>query len=219
MRPLTETTPKPLIPVNGKPILDHIFEALPDKITEVILVTNYLEEQIKEYYGDKWGERSIKYVTQDNPSGGTGAALMCAKKFVTGNFMFMYADDLHGADALAAVCEEDHAVLAMKTTEPEQFGILKLNEDGTLQGIVEKPQPEDAPSDLANISGWVVSPKIFEYKVELSPRGELEATDMMTAYAAEHPVKVVEQDVWIPIGNLEQLKLAEEILGVEGVDS
>ena len=220
MRPLTETTPKPLVPVNGKPILDYIIEALPNEIDEVILVTNYLEEQIKEYYGSEWGGCRFKYVTQETPSGGTGAALMCAKELVTGKFLFMYADDIHGTAALAAVVKEEHAMLAMVTDEPEQFGILVLNDDGTLKEIVEKPAREEAPSDLANISGWVLQPEIFECVATVSEElGELLATDMVTEYAQKYPVKVIEQDVWIPIGNLDQFKKAEEILGAEGVDS
>ena len=220
MRPLTETTPKPLIPVCGKPILDYVIEALPAEVTEVILVTNYLEEQIKEYYGTEWNGRSIKYVTQDNPSGGTGAALMCAKDLVTEKFLFMYADDVHGASALEAVCQEEHAVLAMPTDEPEHFGILVLNDDGTLKEIVEKPAREAAPSNLANIGGWVMQPEIFSYEVAADEEsGEVYVTDMLTAYAAEYAVKVIEQDVWIPIGNHDQLRQAEEILCGGGVDS
>jgi len=220
MRPLTETTPKPLIPVCGKPILDHIIEALPEVVTEVILVTSYLEEQIKSHYGTEWGGRSVAYVTQDDPSGGTGAALMCAKELITGKFLFMYADDVHGAPALAAVCAEEHAVLAMPTTEPEHFGILVLNGDGTLQEIVEKPAREEAPSNLANIGGWVMQPDIFEYEVEPDAEtGEVYVTDMLTQYAKTRSVKVVEQDVWIPIGNHDQLAAAVDILCGETVDS
>ena len=213
MRPLTETMPKPLIPVCGKPILDHIIEALPSEVTEVILVTNYFEEQINEYYGTEWGGRSFKYVTQENPSGGTGAALMCAKDLVTDKFLFMYADDIHGEVALAEVCKEDHAILAMPTEEPEHFGILVLNEDDTLKEIVEKPAREEAPSNLANISGWVMQPEIFNHEPEVDERlGEVLVTDMLTEYAKIHPVKVIEQNVWIPIGNPDQLKQAEEII-------
>jgi len=217
MRPLTETTPKPLIPVCGKPMLDHIIEALPVEVTEVILVTNYLEEQIKNHYGNEWNGRSFKYVTQQNPSGGTGQALMCAKDLVTGKFLFMYADDIHGAQSLALAVQEDHAILPVVTDTPEIYGILELNKDGTLKNIVEKPAAADAPSNLANIAGWVVQPDIFDYEPEEDERlGEILATDMLTEYAKTRPVKIVEQDLWIPIGNPEQLKEAEAILCPKG---
>ena len=212
MRPLTDEKPKPLIEVCGKPILDHIVEALPTDIDELILVTHYLEEQIQAYCGSEFHGRKVQYVTQENPAGGTGDALKCAKELVHGKFMFMYADDIHGKEALARVVAEDHAILAMHTDTPEIFGMLELNEDGTLRGMVEKPEPGTEPSDLANISGWVVNESIFSYDIPLSPRGELEATDMLTAYAADNPVKIIEQDVWLPIGYPEHIEAAEAIL-------
>lgn len=219
MRPLTDITPKPLLPVCGKSILDHIVEALPSQIDELIIIVGYLEEQIREHCGEEFYGRSVHYVTQENSSGGTGDALMCAKDLVKGKFLFMYADDIHGEGALAKVAAEDHAILAKPTNEPQLFGILELNEDGTLKGMIEKPESGTEPSNLANIGGWVVDPKIFDYEIPLSPRGELEATDMLTAYAADYPVKIIEQDQWIPIGNPEQIKVAEGILCPESVDS
>ena len=213
MRPLTDTVPKPLIKVCGKSILDHIVEALPTEVDEIILVTNYLEDQIKEYCGDEFHGRIVRYVTQENAAGGTGAALMCAKELVTGKFLFMYADDIQGATALAVVVEEDNAMLAMSTDSPEDFGILSLNDDRTLRGIVEKPKSGTEPSNLANIGGWVISPEIFDFAPEMNAElGEVLATDMITAYAAKYPIKVIEQDVWIPIGNPDQLTAAESIL-------
>lgn len=218
MRPLTESTPKPLLPVCGKPILDHILEALPPEIDELILITHYLEEQIKDHCGTEFHGRRVQYVTQENPAGGTGDALLCAKELVHGAFLFMYADDIHGSAALEKVVKEDHAILAMPTNDPQLFGILELNSDGTLKCVVEKPEPGAEPSNLANIGGWIVDPTIFTYDIPLSPRGELEATDMLTAYAADHSVKIVEQDTWIPIGNPEQIKVAETILCPDYID-
>lgn len=211
MWPLTETTPKPLIEVCRKSILDHIIDALPEEIDEIILVTNYLEEQIFEHYGQEKDGRVFKYVTQDNPSGGTGAALMCAKDLIKGKFLFMYADDVHGPDALARVVTEEHAMLAMSSDTPEQFGVVVTNEDGTLSEIIEKP--ENPTSNLVNIGGFVITPDIFTYEAQPNEKsGEVYVTDMLTQYAKKHPVNVIEQDVWIPIGNPEQLERAEYLL-------
>lgn len=217
MRDLTQHTPKPLIKVCDKTILDHVVESLPSEVTELILVTSYLEEQIKAYCGEEFYGRSVKYVTQENPAGGTGSALMCAKELVTGKFLFMYADDIHGSDALKSVVQEDHAMLGMHSDTPEQFGVLVQNEDGTLKEILEKPA--NPPSNLVNIGGFVIDPELFEYEPPVSDSGEVYVTDMLTAYAQVHPVKIIEQDTWIPIGNPEQIKVAESILCPENVDS
>ena len=154
MRPLTEHVPKPLIKVCGKPLLQHIAEALPSEIDEIILVVNYLEDQIRAYCGEEFCGRRVKYVTQANPAGGTGDALRCAEPLLRGRFLFMYADDIHGAKTLKDVVSYPYAMLAAHSEEPQHFGVLELNDDGTLKSIHEKP--EVPPSNLINIGGMVL---------------------------------------------------------------
>ncbi len=210
MRPLTETIPKPLIKVCDKPLLKHIVEALPPEIDEIVLVVNYLEEQIRAYCGEEFCGRKIKYVTQINPAGGTGDALRSAESLLSGRFLFMYADDIHGSESLREVINYPYAMLSHYSNEPEKFGVLELNEDNTLKAIYEKP--ENPPSNLINIGGMVLDTKIFDYDAEPSVGGEVLVTDMVTAFAKNHDVVVVEQSVWIPVGKPEDIAIAEAIL-------
>lgn len=210
MLPLTETVPKPLIKVCGKPLLQHIVEALPKEIEEIILVVNYLEEQIRAFCGDEFCGRKVRYVSQTNPAGGTGDALFSAKSLLKDRFLFMYADDIHGPKALEAVVSQPYAMLAARSPEPQHFGVIELNDDGTLKSIQEKP--EVPPSNLINIGGMVLDMDIFAYKALPSVGGEVLVTDMVTAFAKDHPVKVLEQHVWIPVGRPEDIALAEERL-------
>lgn len=210
MRPLTDTMPKPLIEVAGWPILDHIVLALPPNVDELILVTNYLEDQIKRYCREDFYGIKVRCVHQANPKGGTGDALLSVQPYVTGKFLMMYGDDLHGEPALARLATYGCAMLAAEVEDPRQFGVIMQNADGTLHKIIEKP--EVPPSNLVNIGGWVLPPSIFKYIPPVSDTGERYATDMLTAYAAEHPVEVVRQPTWIPIGNPEQLAAAEQLL-------
>ena len=153
----------------------------------------------------------MSFVEQANFSGGTGDALLCARELLHDRFMFMYADDIHGADALAQAVEYEHAILAATSDHPQDFGVLMQNEDGTLQGIIEKPK--NPPSNFVNIGGFVLDMHIFEYEVEVSDdSGELYVTDMFTQYAQDYPVKIVEQDLWIPVGKPEDIQKAEMII-------
>jgi bifunctional UDP-N-acetylglucosamine pyrophosphorylase/glucosamine-1-phosphate N-acetyltransferase len=214
MRPLTEHTPKPLIQVCGKPLLQHIVEALPEEIDEIILVVGYLEAQIRAYCGSEFCGRKVRYVTQENQAGGTGDALKKAAPLLTGRFLFMYADDIHGAAALKSVVAYPYAMLAAHSEHPEQFGVLKLNSDGTLAGIEEKPAVP--PSNLINIGGMVLDTSIFSYEVPISTLNELLATDMVTAFAQDHQVAVIEQTLWIPVGKPEDIAVAEAKLCPKG---
>ena len=210
MRPLTDTCPKPLIPVLGKPILQHIIERLPVEIDEVVLIVGYLKEQIEAYFGTSFNGRRIVYRAQENFAGGTGDALLCAKDVLKNKFLFMYGDDIHGRDALSLAIKEDHAILSTHSDTPERFGVLIPNAEGMLEAIIEKP--EIPPSNLINIGGFVMNESIFEYMVPVSKSGELYVTDMFTEYAKHNPVKIITQDVWIPIGYPEDIEKAEKAL-------
>lgn len=210
MRPLTETIPKPLIRVCGKPIIEHIVEALPPVITELIIVVSYKAEMIREYCGEEFHGKKVTYVTQSNPKAGTADALLYAKDVAKGKFLVMYADDIHGKDALATVVEMPSGMLTALSQTPEKFGVLKIKSDGTLETIIEKP--EHPVSNCVNIGGFVVTDDIFTIQTELSLSGEYYLTDTVTEYAAKFPVTVVEQTVWIPIGYPEDIAKAEEIL-------
>ena len=210
MLSLTNNCPKPLIQVSGKPILEHVVRALPDEIDELILVVGYLKEQIQEVCGTEYLGRKVIYCEQENIKGGTGDALMCARDSIRGKFLFMYADDIHGKETLKKAVSCAHAILASYSDTPEKYGVLVPHTDGTLKEILEKPK--GAPSNLINIGGWVINESIFKYQVPVSLSGELYVTDMLSEYAKDNPVEILEQDLWIPIGCPEDIPKAEAIL-------
>ncbi len=210
LRPLTDEVPKPLVKVGGKTILEHIIGVLPSCIDEVILIIGYKGDMIREYCRDEFLGKKMIYREQDNHAGGTGDALMCAKDLLKGKFLFMYGDDIHGSEVLKQAVEEEHAMLSATSETPERYGVLVTNEDGTLKEILEKP--ENPPTNLINIGGFVIHDSIFKYECERADSGELYVTDMLTDYAKEFPVKVLVQDTWLPIGYPEDIAKAEEFL-------
>lgn len=211
MRPLTLERPKPLIPVLGRPILEHIVRALPEEIDELILVIGYKGEMIREHCGEEFCGRRVRYVVQEDPKAGTGAALFGARDLLKGRFLIMYGDDIHGSSALAEAVRSEHALLAARAERPERFGVIEQHEDGTLERIVEKP--EHPSSDLVSIGGFVLSEDIFSCVAERSERlGEQVLVDNVNIYATRHPVQVIEQDRWIPIGYPEDIERAERLI-------
>ncbi len=209
LRPLTETTPKPLVEVNGKPLLDHIVAALPSAIDELIIVTGYLGEQIREHCGSEYSGRRVTYVEQVEQKG-TGHALWLCKDLVKGRFLYMFADDLHGEQDLARVTSYTRAMLTLTTDTPERFGIVVRNPDGTLAEFVEKP--EHPPSNLASTGVFVLDEHIFEFTPTVETKGEYYHTDMIREYAKHYPIAVVEQQTWIPIGYPEDIAKAATLL-------
>ncbi len=210
MGELTESTPKPLLKVCGKPVLDHIVEALPAEIDELILVVGYLQEQIRAHCGDTFHGLKVQYSEQSDYTAGTGDALLCAKDLLRDKFLFMYADDIHGAAALSEVVKAEHAMLAMYSDTPERFGVVMQNEDHTLKEIIEKP--EQPKSNLVNISGFVLTKAIFSYYDKIQMRDDSYLVELLEMYAVDYPVAVIEQDLWLPIGYPEHIAAAETIL-------
>lgn len=211
LRPLTEQTPKPLVIVAGKPLLDHIVEALPSAVDELIIVVGYLGDQIKDHCGTEYFGKKVTYVTQIEQRG-TGHALWLCKDLLHGRFLFMFADDIHGKADIARACSYTRSMLTLTTETPERFGIVVRNPDGTLAEFVEKPV--NPPSNLASTGVFVLDTNIFNYELKTETKGELYHTDVIKEYAKEYPIAVVEQSVWIPIGYPEDIVKAEKNLSI-----
>lgn len=209
MRPLTLEKPKPLIEVAGKPILEHIMDALPPEINEIILVTGYKGHMIKERYGDSYKGTPLRYVHQWMPAG-TAHALSIARPFLDGRFLFLFGDDIHGAEALAELVKHPLGMLAAFHPEPQKFGVIERNPDGTLKEIVEKPA--NPTSNLINPGGIVLDERIFDYPAPRHESGEYYVTDPISMFAKDFPVMVVEQPLWIPVGYPADIERAEKIL-------
>ena len=209
LRPLTDDVPKPLVKVAGKTLLDHIVEALPTAIDELIIVTGYLSDKIKKHCGEEFHGRRVTYVHQAEQKG-TGHALWLCKDLIKGRFLFMFADDLHGANDIARATSYTRSMLTLTTNTPERFGIVVRHPDGTLAEIIEKP--EHPPSNLASTGVMVLDEHIFDYKLKVEKGGEYYLTDVIAEYAKDYPIAVVEQQLWIPIGYPEDIEAAEKIL-------
>ncbi len=212
LRPLTDNTPKPLVKVGGKTLLDHIVGSLPTAVDELIIVTGYLGDHIQKHCGQEFHGRKVTYVHQAEQKG-TGHALWLCKEHISGRFLFMFADDLHGVQDLARVTSFTRSMLTLSTDKPERFGIVVRHPDGTLAEFIEKPS--NPPSNLASTGVFVLDDNIFKYEPKVQMNGEYYHTDMIREYVKEHPIAVVEQQVWIPIGYPEDVENAEKILAVK----
>ncbi len=209
LHPLTESCPKPLVKVCNKALLDHIVEALPSAIDELIIVTGYLEEQIRAYCGESFHGRKVRYVTQTEVNG-TAPALWLCKDMLRGRFLFMFADDIHGKDDIARLTSYSRGMLTYTTDTPERFGIVVRHPDGTLAEIVEKPQ--DPPSNLASTGVMVLDENIFKFPPTVAINGEYYLTDVIAEYTKQYPMAVVEEQTWIPIGYPEDIEKAEALI-------
>jgi bifunctional UDP-N-acetylglucosamine pyrophosphorylase/glucosamine-1-phosphate N-acetyltransferase len=209
LRPHTLTTPKPLLPVQGRPILDWILAALPGSVERIVVVVNYLAEQVEQYLRTQKRFADWTAVRQEVPRGTGDALRACRGKVTAAKFLVLNGDDLYGAADLGALAEKPAGLLAAPVTEPEKFGILFTRKDGTLERLVEKPKGL-APPQLANIGAYLFPRRALDIDLPLSPRGEYEITDAVSAIAASEPFHVIPAKFWLPIGTVEAWQAAQQ---------
>lgn len=207
LRPHTLTTPKPLLPVQGRPILDWALGALPPAVDRVVVVVHYLAEQVEAYLRGQRHFKEWRTVLQEQPRGTGDALRRCREHVRSDRLLVINGDDLYGAADLAALASCPAGVLVHPVSEPRRFGIAFLRPDGTLERLVEKP--DLGGTRLANTGAYVFPRNVFEIELQLSPRGEYEITDYVSALATRGTVRVVEARFWLPIGTVEAWQAAQ----------
>jgi bifunctional UDP-N-acetylglucosamine pyrophosphorylase/glucosamine-1-phosphate N-acetyltransferase len=213
LRPHTLTTPKPLLPVRQRPLLDWTLGALPPAVDRVVVVIHYLAEQVEAYLAGQKHFAEWLAVRQEQPRGTGDALRCCAGQLRSDRFLVLNGDDLYGAADLARLSACPAGLLVHAVDEPRRFGIAFLKPDGTLESLVEKPPLEGRR--LANAGAYVFPRSVFDIELELSPRGEYEITQYVSKLAARQPVQVVEANFWLPIGTVEVWQQAQERADLE----
>lgn len=213
--PLTDSCPKPMVCVGGKPILEYTLSILPDQINEVILVVGYKQEKIRDYFENDCHGKKLIYVVQPEAHG-TGDALVRARPFLNGEpFLLLYADDMYHPSDLASLAASEHpAVLVKEHAQPERFGVCHVSDDGFLLELSEKP--EEPKSNLVNVGPNLLHHDIFDFDVgaPILSNGESNVPAHFTALAAKRPVRVIRARFWHAIGYPEDLVEAERYYAI-----
>lgn len=169
LRPLTETKPKPILPVLDKPCLAYLIESFArGGVTEIILACGYRSEQMVKAIGDG-SDLGIKieYSYEDKPMGTAGAIKILEDRL---DDVFVAANGDVFADLDLSKEIEEHftsgaaVTIALTPVEnPCEFGIARLNAGGEITEFREKPKPEEVFSNLINAGVYIVDKKVMEY--------------------------------------------------------
>lgn len=221
--PLTATRPKPLLPVAGKPVLEHILTALREaKIKEILIIVGHQKEQITKYFGD--GSKlnlKITYKEQKEPLG-TAHATSIAEDFVGNeNFLLIYGDVLTSKQNYPKIIEffnkesPSTLITTYKVKDASLYGIIKTKNNQVTE-IIEKPDPTEAKNQQINAGIYIFTPKIFKAikQTKKSKRGEYELTDSIQQLIKqdENILAYELEDWWIDIGTPWDLLDANKLL-------
>ena len=208
MRPLTDRTPKPMLPVADRPLVAHTADAAVDGgASELVLVVGYEAEAVREFFGESYRGLPVTYAVQAEQRG-TADALRAARDHLDGDFAVLNGDNLYDLASVAALLEAGPAVAAARVADPSNYGVLSTADD-RVTDVVEKP--DDPPTDLANAGAYVFPAAARDWlDVEASSRGEYEITDVLERVVAEFDVTPVTVDRWLDVGRPWELLAANE---------
>jgi len=213
MRPLTDRRPKPLLPVGDRSLLERVFETARDVVDEFVVVTGYRGDAIRDGVGESYRGRPIHYVEQAEALG-TAHAVAQAEPVVDDDFLVLNGDVVVDASLPRALAEAGApAIAATEVEDPRAYGVLSVDDDGSLAGIVEKPA--DPPTDLANVGCYAFEPEVFEY-IEDTPeseRGEYEITTTIDRLLGDgRRIEVANYGgTWLDVGRPWELLAANEL--------
>jgi len=231
--PATKVMPKEMLPINDRPLIQHVFEEAREAgIEEFVFVTGRYKEMLEEHFDfqpelehtlEQRGKDDMlqKVRNSEMPAGslfltrqprplGLGHAIWCAKKLVGDEpFAVLLPDDIvnHPKGCLSQMMEtyNEHGgnVVAIKDVPRDQtfkYGILDVDHDDgrnvSVKGLVEKPDPADAPSTLSVIGRYILQPEVFDYlsAFEKGAGNEIQLTDAIAKLIGAQPLHGVRFD-------------------------
>lgn len=211
LRPLTANTPKPMLRLGDKPILEHVLEQMVAAgFTRFTFTVNYLAEQIEQHFGDgsRWGAE-IEYVREPRPLG-TAGALGLLKRPGAEPFLVLNGDiltkvdfpaliDFHRAEkGLATICVKRHEILV-------PYGVVE-HAGRRLTGFVEKPTQRF----LVNAGIYVVDPRALSFLPKRRACDMPEFLERIRKHRSDGVACFPIQEYWLDIGGPQEFRRAEK---------
>jgi len=218
LRPHTHRTPKPMIRIAGKPVIDYVMDDLKKvgDVEEVIFITGHLKDEVEAYARANYPWQSV-FVEQKQQRG-TADAIGLARPYVDQPVMVIFVDTIFDADLSVIKTSNTDGIIWTKEVEDYQrFGVVVTDKDGNMSRIVEKPtEPisKRANIGMQYIRNWKLMFEGIDYVMEQPPnKGEYYLTDAFQ-YMVDKGAKLRVEDVegWYDAGKLDTLLETNRIM-------
>jgi NDP-sugar pyrophosphorylase family protein len=226
LRPLTSTTPKPLLPIVDRPLVERqLLWLAAHGVDEAVLSLGYLPEAFVEHFpGDTFEGIALRYAVEIEPLGTAGAIRFAAQEAGFDETMVVCNGDILTTldlDELVGFHRERGASATIHLTrvdDPSAFGVVPTYDDGEVREFVEKPPRETAPTDWINAGTYVLEPEVLH---RIPPTGAVSIERETFPQLLEERGSLYAlptSDYWIDIGTPEAFLLAhaEVIAGALG---
>ena len=211
LRPHTHITPKPMLKIAGKPVIDYVMDDLQKLggVEEVIYITGHLKEKVEEYTRARFPWKSV-FVEQVDQRG-TADAIALAKPYVDQPVMIIFVDTIFDADLSVIKNAKADGIIWVKEVEDYQrFGVVVADRDGFMERIVEKPSEpisKRANIGLQYVENWRLMFEGIDHVLKQPPnKGEYYLTDAFQ-YMVDRgaKLKVVDVEGWYDAGKIDTL--------------
>jgi glucose-1-phosphate thymidylyltransferase len=211
LRPHTHITPKPMLRIAGKPVIDYVMDDLKQLggVEEVIYITGHLKEKVEDYARKKYPWKSV-FIEQKEQRG-TADAIAMAKPHVDQPVMIIFVDTIFDADFSIIKSSNDDGIIWVKEVEDYQrFGVVVSDKNGHMTRIVEKPREpisKRANIGLQYVKNWKLMFEGIDHVMKQPPnKGEYYLTDAFQYMVDKGAkLKVVDVEGWYDAGKLDTL--------------
>ena len=214
LRPLTSNQPKPMVPIVGKPCMEHIVDLLREHgFDDVIVTLAFMPQAIRGYFGD--GEAygvSIRYSVEESPAG-TAGSVKLAEEALDETFLVISGDALCDIDlgALVRFHKEKGALVTIglkSVPNPLEFGIVVTDEEGRIERFLEKPSWGQVFTDTINTGIYVLEAEVLRHIPADTPHDFSKELFPLLLEMGKPLYGYVCEDYWQDIGNLDQYRQA-----------
>ena len=218
LRPHTHVTPKPMLKIAGKPVMDYILDDLQKLggIDQIIYITGHLKEKVEEHVRAKYSFDSV--FVEQRVQDGTAGAVQLAKPFVDEPVLIIFVDTIFDADlSVIKTLDVDGIIWTKEVEDYQRFGVVVTDADGNMTKIVEKPSTpisKRANIGLYYIRNWELLFEGIEHVLQApANKGEFYLTDAFQ-YMIDKGAKIRVIDVkgWYDAGKLDTLLATNRVI-------
>lgn len=212
LRPLTYSTPKQMLPVAGRTVIERVVEHLADHgVDEVVLSLGYRPDAFLEAFPDgRCGGVKLHYAVESAPLDTAGAiAFAAGEAGITGEtFVVVNGDILTEIDITALVGfhrdrEAEGTIALTPVLDPSRFGVVPVDECGLVEAFIEKPPASEAPTNMINAGIYVLEPTFLE-RVPVGRRVSIER-EVFPALVKDRRLYALGSDaLWTDMGTPEK---------------
>jgi mannose-1-phosphate guanylyltransferase / phosphomannomutase len=211
LRPLTIRRPKPMVPIAGKPVMEHILNLLKRHgITDVVVTVQYLASNIEDYFGNgsQMGMH-ITYSREDVPLGTAGSVKNAEEQLHDEPFLVISGDALTDYN-LTDIIKYHQAKKSLATLtlahvpNPLEYGVIITNEEGHITQFLEKPSWGEVFSDTINTGIYVLDPQIFAYYEKDKPYDFSQELFPYMLRKGDPIYGYIASGYWCDVGNLSE---------------